>query len=184
MIRKSTQQSRDSSTSVVTRLSAGLRENWVRLPVGEEAFLSHRVHTACEATQLPIQSVLGTIFPEVEQPGSEADHSPTSSVEVKNACSYTSTPLNVFMARCLIKHGENFTAREVRYRYEFRSVDVRLQLKLIMGSVGRVYYSYNATKLLIKLFYYPCCKNGYAYTAFTSIRRNYKTVFPLKFNST
>jgi hypothetical protein len=39
----------------------------------------------------------------VKRPGSEADHSPPSSAEVKKAWSYTSTPQYVF------KHRDNFT---------------------------------------------------------------------------
>jgi hypothetical protein len=35
--------------------------------------------------------------------GREADHSPLSNAEVKNARSYTSTPPYVFVAWCLIK---------------------------------------------------------------------------------
>jgi len=38
----------------------------------------------------------------VEQPGRQADHSLPSSAEVKNACSYTSSPQYVFMAWCSI----------------------------------------------------------------------------------
>jgi hypothetical protein len=41
-------------------------------------------------TQPPIQCV-----PEVKQPGREADHSPPSSSEFKNAWSYTSTPIRL-----------------------------------------------------------------------------------------
>jgi hypothetical protein len=36
--------------------------------------------------------------------GGEADHSPPSSAELKNAWSYTSTPQYVFIAWCLVKH--------------------------------------------------------------------------------
>jgi hypothetical protein len=36
--------------------------------------------------------------------GREADHSPLSSAEIKNACSYTSIPPYVFMVLCLAKH--------------------------------------------------------------------------------
>jgi hypothetical protein len=39
----------------------------------------------------------------------EADHSPPSSAEVKNAWSYTSTPQYAFMAWCLVKNRDNFT---------------------------------------------------------------------------
>jgi hypothetical protein len=45
----------------------------------------------------------------VKWPGSEADHSPPSSAEVKNAWSYSSTPYYVFMEWCLVKHRHNFT---------------------------------------------------------------------------
>jgi hypothetical protein len=45
----------------------------------------------------------------VKWPGPEADHSPPSSAEVKNAWSYTSTPQYVFMAWCLVKHTDKFT---------------------------------------------------------------------------
>jgi hypothetical protein len=41
-------------------------------------------------------------------PGREADHSPPSSAEVKNAWSYTSTPQYVFMALYLFKQRGNF----------------------------------------------------------------------------
>jgi hypothetical protein len=36
--------------------------------------------------------VPGALFLGVKQPGREVDHLPPSSVEVKNACNYTSTP--------------------------------------------------------------------------------------------
>jgi hypothetical protein len=39
----------------------------------------------------------------------EADHSPPSSVKVKNVWSYTSTPQYVFMVQCLLKHRADFT---------------------------------------------------------------------------
>jgi hypothetical protein len=47
--------------------------------------------TALGPTQPPIQWVPGTLSLEAKQPGREADHSPPSSAEVKNAWSYTST---------------------------------------------------------------------------------------------
>jgi hypothetical protein len=43
-------------------------------------------------TQLHIQWVAGALFLGVKRPGREADHSPPSSAEVKNAWSYTSIP--------------------------------------------------------------------------------------------
>jgi hypothetical protein len=42
-------------------------------------------------TQPPIQWVLGSLSLRVKRPGREANHSPPSSAEVKNAWSYTST---------------------------------------------------------------------------------------------
>jgi hypothetical protein len=43
-------------------------------------------------TQPPIQWVQGTLSLGVKRPEREADHSPPSRAEVKNAWSYTSTP--------------------------------------------------------------------------------------------
>jgi hypothetical protein len=42
--------------------------------------------------QPPIQWVPGALSSGVKRPGREADHSPPSSDEVKNAWGYTSTP--------------------------------------------------------------------------------------------
>jgi hypothetical protein len=42
--------------------------------------------------QFPIHWVLAALFPQVKRPEREADHSPQSTAEVKNAWSYTSTP--------------------------------------------------------------------------------------------
>jgi hypothetical protein len=60
-------------------------------------------------TQPTIQWVPGAISLGVKRPGCEADHSPPSSAEVKNAWSYTSTPQYAFMTWCLVKHRDNFT---------------------------------------------------------------------------
>jgi hypothetical protein len=56
-----------------------------------------------------IQTGSGPISLGVERLGCEADHSPLSVAEVKNAWRYTSTPSCVFTAWCLIKHRENCT---------------------------------------------------------------------------
>jgi hypothetical protein len=48
--------------------------------------------TALEPTQPPIQWVPGALSLGIKQPWREADHSPPSSADVKNAWSYTSTP--------------------------------------------------------------------------------------------
>jgi hypothetical protein len=47
---------------------------------------------AAGPTQPPIQWVPGALSLGVKRPGHEADHSPPSSAEVKNAWGYTSTP--------------------------------------------------------------------------------------------
>jgi hypothetical protein len=49
-------------------------------------------------TRPPIQWVPGTLSLGVKRPECEADHSPATSAEVKNAWSYTSTPKYAFMA--------------------------------------------------------------------------------------
>jgi hypothetical protein len=63
------------------------------------------------------RTVLGPTQPPIKwvpralslRPGREADHSPPSSDEVKNAWSYTATPQYAFMVSCLVKHRDNFT---------------------------------------------------------------------------
>jgi hypothetical protein len=60
-------------------------------------------------TQPPIQWVPGILSLGVKRPECEADDSPPSSAEVKNAWSYNSSPQYVFMAWCLVKHKDNFT---------------------------------------------------------------------------
>jgi hypothetical protein len=47
---------------------------------------------ALRPTHTPIQWVPGGSFPELKRPGREADHSPLSSAEVKNAWRYISIP--------------------------------------------------------------------------------------------
>jgi len=51
----------------------------------------------------------GGSFPGLKRPLREADHSPPSSSEIKNAWRYTTTPQYVFMAWCLVKHRDKFT---------------------------------------------------------------------------
>jgi hypothetical protein len=72
-------------------------------------YLCTASRTALGPTQPPILWVPGALSLGVKRPGREADHSPPSSAEVKNAWSYTSTPPYVFMAWCLVKHRDNFT---------------------------------------------------------------------------
>jgi hypothetical protein len=60
-------------------------------------------------TQPPIQWVPGALSLGVKRSGREADHSPPSSAEVKNAWSYTSTAQYVFMVGAQLKHRDKFT---------------------------------------------------------------------------
>jgi hypothetical protein len=62
--------------------------------------------TVLGPTQPPIQWIARAISLGVKWLGREADHSPPSSAEVKNAWSHTSTSRYVFMACCLVKHRD------------------------------------------------------------------------------
>jgi hypothetical protein len=77
------------TTSPVIKLSSGYQRPFA----GDEA----------------IQRVPGTPSPEVKRPRREANHSPLSSADVKNAWNYTFISPNVFMAWCLIKRRDTFT---------------------------------------------------------------------------
>jgi hypothetical protein len=60
----------------------------VRFPAGAGNFpLHHRVQKALKPIQLPIKGEPGPLSLEAKWPGREADHSPPSSTEVKNAWS-------------------------------------------------------------------------------------------------
>jgi hypothetical protein len=61
-----------------------------------------------DPTQTPIHWIRGAVSLGIKQPGRKSDHSPPSSVKVKNAWSYTATPQYVFMAWCLVKNRDNF----------------------------------------------------------------------------
>jgi hypothetical protein len=75
--------------------------------------------TVLGPTQPPIQQVPGALSLGVKRPGREADLSPPSSAEVKNAWSYTCTPEYVFMAWCLVKHRDNFIFTFTKYAFRF-----------------------------------------------------------------
>jgi hypothetical protein len=76
-------------------------------------------------TQTPIQRVCGSFSLGIIRPGCEADHSPPSSAEVKNAWSYTSTPPMRLMTWCSVKK-RYFTLMEYilerKYSHLFLSV--------------------------------------------------------------
>jgi hypothetical protein len=48
-------------------------------------------------------------FSGVKRSGSEADHLPPFSADIKNSCNYTTTWPHVFTAWCIFKHRDNFT---------------------------------------------------------------------------
>jgi hypothetical protein len=56
----------------------------------------------------PAQSAVRLVF-DVKRPDHEAEPSLPSNVKVKNEAAYTPTPLHVFMACCLNKHGRNLS---------------------------------------------------------------------------
>jgi hypothetical protein len=60
--------------------------------VGVRAGVGIFLFTTAGPTQPPIQCVPGALSLGVKRPGREADHSPPSSAEVKNAWSYISSP--------------------------------------------------------------------------------------------
>jgi hypothetical protein len=92
-------RSKDSSVNIVTRLRAGrfLFPTASRLPL------------LWDPPSLASNRYRGLFPREYRGPGSEANHSPPTSAEVKNAWSYTSTPTYVFMARYLVQHRDNLT---------------------------------------------------------------------------
>jgi hypothetical protein len=76
--------------------------------------LYHHVQNSSGATQTPVQWLPGAFSLGVKWLGHEADHSPPSSAEVKNAWSYTSTPSIclhgvVLSKKKKKKHRDNFT---------------------------------------------------------------------------
>jgi hypothetical protein len=66
-------------------------------------------HTFLGSAQALIQWLQGALAPEVKRLRRKGDHSSPSSVEVKKAWSYNSTPPYVFMAWYLVKYRNNFT---------------------------------------------------------------------------
>jgi hypothetical protein len=79
---------------------------------GEGNFFSLRYCVQTAPRTHPASRPVGTwrSFPhKAKRFESQADHSPSSSAEIRNEWSYTSTSLYVFMASCLIKQKDKFT---------------------------------------------------------------------------
>jgi hypothetical protein len=71
-------------------------------PGGVKNFLFFKsCRPALGSTQPPIQLVTAALSPEIKRPGREADHSLSTSAEVKKMWIYKSTPPYAFMAQCL-----------------------------------------------------------------------------------
>jgi len=68
--------------------------------------LLRRVQTGSGVHQPPILPRVLTLW--IKRQCREADHTPPSIAEVKNAWKYTSSPQYIFMAWCLVKHRDNF----------------------------------------------------------------------------
>jgi hypothetical protein len=89
---------RDGAVGIATTYGLDDRGVGVRVPVGSEFSLLHIVQT--DSGVHPTFYPMGTrgSFPGVKRQRREADHSPTTSAEVKKMWIYTSTPPYAVMA--------------------------------------------------------------------------------------
>jgi hypothetical protein len=70
---------------------------------------------------------VGVLSPGIERLGHEADHSPSSSVEVRNEWSFICTSLDIFMAWKITTLRETFTVfMQSRIVWDLNIVNVRL----------------------------------------------------------
>jgi hypothetical protein len=72
----------------------------------------------------------------VKRPGHEDDRSPASSVEIKNAWRFTSTPHYVLMAWCLVKHRDKFSLPLLLYCFIGGGIAQRYSAGLRAGWSG------------------------------------------------
>jgi hypothetical protein len=102
-------ESQCGSVSKLTRLRAGLPENWVRF-LAKQRFLpfSQGPHRLWGSPSLLYNGYRGLFPPESKRPFRKAVHLPYSSTEVKNAWRYTSIPACIFIPLYLIKHKDDF----------------------------------------------------------------------------
>jgi hypothetical protein len=86
-------KSRDSSVGIALGYGLDDRGSKVPFPAGAGNFsLHYRVQHGPGAHPVSYPMGTGGSFSGVKRPGLEADHSPPSSAEVKNAWNYTSIP--------------------------------------------------------------------------------------------
>jgi hypothetical protein len=102
---RQTDRQRATVSQLVYRISYWV-DNWDSIPgIGRDFFSPPDPDRPRDPSSLLL--IPGALSPGVQRPGSEADHSPPSSAEVKNAWSYTSTPKYFFIVRYLVKHRNN-----------------------------------------------------------------------------
>jgi hypothetical protein len=136
----------DSSVGLATGLND--RRTEVQLP--SDIFLvSSGAH--------PDSHLMGT---KTLSPGHEADHSPSSSAEVKNAWSYTSTPPYTFMVWCLMKstgtlpyHGysHSLCPMSCNYRKPWRIIPSTIPECSSINSNKHFLYFYTALLRILNL---------------------------------
>jgi hypothetical protein len=86
------------------------RGSRVRFPAGAGNFSLHRVQNGSGAHPASYPMGTGSSFPGVKRPGREADHSPSSSTEVKEWVElYLHSSNTPSWCRAQLQHRENFT---------------------------------------------------------------------------
>jgi hypothetical protein len=105
----------------------------VRVPAGVGNFsLHHDVPTGSGAHPDSYPMVPGTLSLGVKRPGREADHSPPSSSEVKNAWNYTSTLQYAFMAWCSVKaQGQLYLHIKVANKFFDNAANFRYMVQVV-----------------------------------------------------
>jgi hypothetical protein len=123
---------RNSKIAIVAKLlgqiyscSRGIFKRWPRamgwvirvwIPVGAGNYTSHHcVQTSSGAHPASYPTGTRGSFPGGKAVGREADHSPPSSAEVKNAWTYSCTPQYAFMVWCSVKEESIGTTLPLPY---------------------------------------------------------------------
>jgi hypothetical protein len=83
---------------------------------------------------------------EVKRQGREADHSPPIGEEVKKTWIRISTPPNIFMGRCLVKHRNNLTflckvLKQLVMEYKPSLADCTLYGTVMLTEERQVYFA-------------------------------------------